>query len=107
MELKEVEPGDVVNFTYRQPMSGSAKRFLAKVVEVRNLTPEEIAHLASQSKYRKGDPEFTRTSTLVTCSLPGGHVRNFYAERSESCVMPVMGRVSYTIQDLIARSMGW
>lgn len=107
MELKEAEPGDVVNFTYRQPVGGPARRYFAKVVEVRKLTEREIADIASKSRYRKGDPEFARTLTLVTCDLPGGKVRNFYAERTESCVMPVMGRASYTIQDLIARSMGW
>lgn len=107
MELKEAEPGDVVNFTYRQPMGGPSRRFLAKVVDVRNLTEEEIARINSDSKYRRNDSKFARSSTLVTCRLPGGQVRNFYAERTESCVMPVMGQASFTIQDLIARSMGW
>lgn len=107
MELKEAEPGDIVNFTYRQPVGGPSRRFLAKVVEVRNLTQEEIDNIAARSRYRMGDPEFARSSTLVTCRLPGGHVRNFYAERSERCIVPVMGQASYTIQDLIARSMGW
>lgn len=107
MELKEAEPGDVVNFTYRQPVGGPARRFLAKVVEVRSLTQEEIARITSRSKYRIGDSEFARSSTLVTCRLPGGQVRNFYAERSDSCVVPIMGQASYTIQDLIARSVGW
>lgn len=107
MELKEADPGDIVNFTYRQPVGGPARRYLAKVIEVRSLTQEEIANITAQSKYRRDDPEFARSSTLVTCRLPGGKVRNFYAERSDSCIMPVMAQASYTIQDLIARSVGW
>lgn len=107
MELSEARPGDVVNFTYKQPMSGPSRRFLARVVEVRNLTTDEISRMDSASDYRKYDREFLRTPTLVTCNIPGGHTRNFYAERSERCVRPPMGQVSYTIQDLIARSMGW
>ena len=107
MELKDAEVGDVVNFRYKQPVSGPSKRFLAKVVAVRNLTPEEVANISSQSKYRRGDSEFHRTLTLVTCDLPGGKVRNFYAERSERCAKPFMGHASFMIQDAIARSIGW
>jgi hypothetical protein len=107
MELNNATVGEVVNFTYRQPVSGTARRFLAKVVEIKTLSPEEIKRMDGVSDYRRSDPEFKRTPTLVTCSLPGGQVRNFYAERTESCVRPIMGRISYTIQDIIARRMGW
>ena len=107
MELNEATVGEVVNFIYRQPVSGTDKRFLVKVVEIRKLSPEEIQRIDWDSDYRRSDPEFKRTSTLVTCSLPGGHVRNFYAERTESCVRPFMGRISYAIQDFVARRMGW
>ena len=107
MELNNATVGEVVNFTYRQPLSGTAKRFLAKVEEIKILSPEEIKRMDEDSVYRRIDPEFKRTPTLITCSLPGGHVRNFYAERTYSCVKPFMGRISYTIQDIIARRMGW
>jgi hypothetical protein len=107
MELKDSKLGEVVNFTYRQPVSGTARRFLAKVMEIKGLSPEEIKRMDGVSEYRRSDPEFKRTPTLITCSLPGGHVRNFYAERTESCVKPIMGKISYTIQDIIARRMGW
>lgn len=107
MKLKEAEPGDIVNFTYKQPLSGSGKRYLAKVVGVRKLTMEEIAEIASKSDYRAGDSEFHRTETLVTCTLPGGVSRNFYAERSEGCVRPPMGNIMYPIKDAIARVTGW
>jgi hypothetical protein len=107
MELKEALPGDIVNFSYKQPYSGPSKRYLARVVEVRNLTPEEISRIAAKSDWRRGDQQFVRTDTLVTCTLPGGHSRNFYAERSESCIKPSMGHLMYPIQDLIARAIGW
>lgn len=107
MELKEAEPGDIVNFTYKQPCSGPGKRYLAKVVGVRKLTREEILHLTSKSDYRAYDDEFVRTETLVTCTLPGGASRNFYAERSERCVKPAMGNIMYPIKDAIARAIGW
>lgn len=107
MELKEAEPGDIVNFTYKQPLTGAGKRYLAKVVGVRKLTPDEIMAITIKSDYRQGDSEFHRTETLVTCTLPGGVSRNFYAERSESCVRPQMGSVMYPIKDAIARITGW
>lgn len=107
MLLKEAEPGDIVNFSYKQPYSGSEKRYLAKVALVRKLTPDEILAIDARSDYREDDPAFVRTETLVTCTLPGGNSRNFYAERSEECVKPQMGHIMYPIQDVIARAMGW
>lgn len=107
MLLKDTEPGDIVNFSYKQPNSGPEKRYLAKVVNVRKLTPDEISVIAARSDYRENDPEFMRTETLVTCDLPGGNSRNFYAERSEGCVKPPMGHIMYPIQDAIARVIGW
>lgn len=106
MNLKEAEPGDVVNFVYKQPLHGPDKRYLAKVVAVRNLTQEEINNIANKSNYRIEDEEFERTETLVTCDLPGGKSRNFYAERSHSCVKPPMGNIMYPIKDAIARVIG-
>lgn len=107
MDLKDASVGDVVNFTYRQPQSGTHKRYLAKVEDVRNLSHEEIVQINSRSLYRKYDPEFERTCTLVTCSMPGGHTRNFYAERTEDCSKPSMGCVMYAIQDVIERIKPW
>jgi hypothetical protein len=107
MELKDTQPGDIVNFTYKQPCSGSSKRYLAKVISVRKLTQEEIIELTSSSDYRRYDGEFSRTETLVSCNLPGGKSRSFYAERSEACVKPPMGNVMYPIKDAIARVTGW
>ena len=107
MDLKDASIGDVVNFKYRQPQPGDQKRYLARVEDVRNLSQEEIVHINSRSLYRKHDPEFARTMTLVTCSMPGGHTRSFYAERSDDCVKPNMGYVMYAIQDVIERIRPW
>lgn len=107
MELKDAEPGEIVNFTYKQPFSGPNKRYLAKIVGVRKLTQDEIMEIARKSDYRLLDDEFKRTETLVTCTLPGGKSRNFYAERSECCVKPPMGNLMYPIKDAIARVTGW
>ena len=107
MELKEASPGDVVNFSYKQPYAGTNQRYLAKVLRVRRLSQEEIENIAAKSEYRRGDGEFVRTETLVTCKVPGGETRNFYAERTESCSKPKMGQVMYTIQDLVARATRW
>lgn len=107
MQLKHAQPGDIVNFTYKQPQSGDHKRHLARVRNVRKLGPDEIARLYAESRYREGDTNFVRTETLVTCTLPGGVTRNFYAERAESCTMPMMGEAMYAIRDIIARVSPW
>lgn len=83
--LASAQVGQVYNFEYKQPMSGDSRRHLARVVEVRNLTEEDIRRIAVRSKYRRGDPEFKRTETIVTCQMPNGKHRNFYAERTENC----------------------
>ena len=107
MQLKHARPGEIVNFTYEQPHSGDAKRHLARVKSIRKLGPEEIERLHAESRYRENDPNFVMTETLVTCTLPGGITRNFYAERAESCVMPMMGEVMYAIRDIVARVSPW
>lgn len=83
--LASAQVGQIYNFHYKQPMSGSTRRLLARVVEVRNLTEDDIRRIKSRSKYRSGDPEFKRTETIVTCQMPNGKHRNFYAERTENC----------------------
>ena len=103
MELKEASVGDIVNFTYSQPFTGNQTRHLAKVIGIRKLKAEEIAEIARKSNYRMFDSEFKRTETLVTCTLPGGICRNFYAERSDECFKPIMAGIMYMIKDMIAR----
>jgi hypothetical protein len=107
MELKEALPGEIVNFTYKQPYSGEPKRHLARVQSVRKLDLAEIIRLGKSSKYREYDQEFVRTETLVTCTLPGGITRAFYAERAESCVRPNMGEVMYRVMDIAKRVCPW
>lgn len=107
MELKEAQPGEIVNFTYKQPYSGEPKRHLARVKSLRKLDEDEIIRLTGNSKYRRDDGDFVRTETLVTCTLPGGITRNFYAERAEACVKPDMGEVMYIVMDIAKRICPW
>jgi hypothetical protein len=94
MNLKDAKIGSVYNFDYLQPQGGERKRHLAKVMEVRKLTENEIDRL-NTNDYRKNDPEFVRSETLLTCKMPGGEVRSFYAERTENCTRPLLGSILF------------
>lgn len=83
--------GSVYNFRYFQPMSGDYDRYLAKVVDIRNLDVWEIGRLNFTSDYRAGDKNFMRTPTLVTCEMGNGDYRQFYAERSDMCKRSAVG----------------
>lgn len=83
--------GDVYNFRYFQPLSGDYERYLAKVVDIRKLTQAEISRLNWTSDYRRGDKEFKRSPTLVTCLMNNGDFRQFYAERSDMCRRSAIG----------------
>lgn len=87
MNLKDAKIGSVYNFEYLQPQGGDSKRHLAKVIEIRKLTEDEIARLDG-GDYRRGDQGFKRSETMVTCLTPDGQIRNFYAERTENCTSP-------------------
>jgi hypothetical protein len=89
--LSHARVGEVYNFEYEQPLHGEPERYLAKVVEpVYSLTPEQIQRLNSRSRYRANDPQFVRTSHLVTCQTPDGSIRQFYAERAKNCRRPLL-----------------
>ena len=83
--------GDVYNFRYFQPLSGDYERHLAKVVDIRKLNESEISRLNWSSDYRRGDKEFKRSPTLVTCLMNNGDFRQFYAERSDMCKRSAVG----------------
>jgi hypothetical protein len=87
--LASARPGEIYNFIYKQPLQGEPERYLARVVEVSTLDDYSIRRLNARSRYRANDPEFQRTRHLVTCEMPNGTVRNFYAERTENCRRPV------------------
>jgi len=89
--LASAKVGSVYNFDYIQPSSGETRRHLARVVCVRKLTDVDIRKLDSSSNYRQGDAEFKRTETIVTCKMPDGKFRNFYAERTENCRRSILG----------------
>jgi hypothetical protein len=77
--------GEVYNFEYEQPYQGDAKRVLARVIEpVHKLDDGQIRRLNLHSRYRSNDPVFQRTHHLVTCEMPTGEIRQFYAERAKN-----------------------
>jgi hypothetical protein len=88
--LATATEGQVFNFVYEQPLHGTNERFLAKVIGKQTLTADQITRLNRKSRYRANDPEFIRTSNLVTCRTADGKVRNFYAERVTKCRKPLL-----------------
>jgi hypothetical protein len=83
--LSHAQIGEVYNFDYEQPLHGGTKRVLAKVVEpVTTLDDSWIRIMNKRSNYRRNDPVFKRTHHLVTCEMPNGEIRNFYAERAKN-----------------------
>lgn len=93
--LANASTGSVYNFRYFQPLTGDYERYLAKVVGVRNLTQAEISRLNWSSDYRRGDKEFQRSPTLVTCLMGNGDFRQFYAERSDMCKRTLVGNMLF------------
>lgn len=88
--LKNARVGEIYNFSYEQPVKGDPERYLAKVLDVQKLDAYSINRLNSRSPYRRHDPQFVRTNHLVTCKMPNGTVRNFYAERTTHCRKPIL-----------------
>lgn len=83
--LTAAKVGEVYNFEYEQPYHGDSKRVLAKVIEpVHKLDDVQIRRLNLRSRYRSNDPVFQRTHHLVTCEMPTGEIRQFYAERAKN-----------------------
>lgn len=94
--LANARIGDIFSFTYEQPVKGDGN-FIGKVVSVRDMTWDEIDRLDYFSRYRRHDPKFMRTTTLVTCQSNDGKIRNFYAERTKNCKRSVTGGVLYRL----------
>lgn len=90
--LANAKVGEVYNFEYEQPLHGERKRILAKVIEpVVTLDEMSIRRLNARSRYRSNDPIFQRSKHLVTCEMPTGEIRNFYAERASKVRRSVFG----------------
>ena len=94
--LANAVEGQVLNFTYEQPLNGEPERFLAKVIGKQTLTTDQIAKLNRRSRYRANDPNFIRTNHLVTCRTFDGKVRNFYAERVTNCRKPLLASTLFS-----------
>ena len=95
--LANASTGSVYNFRYFQPLTGDYVRYLAKVVDVRKLTQAEISRLNWMSEYRRGDKDFKRSPTLVTCLMGNGDFRQFYAERSDMCKRTLVGNMLFKV----------
>jgi len=90
--LTTARVGDIYNFEYEQPHRGDPERVLAKVIRpVAVLDEATIRRLNARSAYRRNDPAFQRTKHLVTCEMPTGEIRNFYAERTRNVRRSVFG----------------
>jgi hypothetical protein len=89
--LSNAKVGEVYNFEYLQPHHGEHVRVLAKVIQpVYTLDKGAIERLNRKSAYRRNDPDFKRTTHLVTCKTPNGSVRQFYAERARNIRKPLL-----------------
>lgn len=93
--LANASIGDVYNFLYRQPLTGTCERYLAKVLNIRKLDNYEINRLNWVSDYRTHDKNFLRTNTLVTCEMSNGDIRQFYAERCDKCKRSFAGNMLF------------
>lgn len=96
--LANARVGEVYNFDYEQPLHGTSKRVLAKVIEpVATLDDATIQRLNRRSYYRRNDPSFHRTKHLVRCKMPNGDVRHFYTERTSNVRRSIFGRHMFKV----------
>lgn len=89
--LASARIGDVYNFRYVQPLTGTYERYLAKVVSVCKLDDYWLNRLNRTSNYRRHDDMFERSRTLVTCIMKDGTFRQFYGERCDMVRRPFFG----------------
>lgn len=89
--LTSARIGDVYNFRYVQPLTGTYERYLAKVVNVTKLDDYWLNRLNRTSNYRRHDDMFERSKTLVTCRMKNGTFRQFYGERCDMVRRPLLG----------------
>lgn len=93
--LTNAKVGNVYNFEYLQPVTGTPERYMAKVLDV-NVIPESyIQILNRKSRYRRYDSNFQRTKHLVTAQTFDGKIRNFYAERTRNVRRPLLGNLVF------------
>lgn len=103
--LAEAKVGEVYHFIYNQPATGSPERFLAKVVSVREMQPDELARLDAKSRYRRHDDSFERSKHLVKCRTLDGRIRSFYAERTAWARKPRVAQYVYRYMPTFAAYM--
>ena len=93
--LTSANVGEVYNFEYLQPVTGTYERFMAKIIDVHQFSDDYIAKLNSRSRYRRNDNNFQRTNHLITAETPDGKIRNFYAERTRNVRRRLFGGVAF------------
>lgn len=99
--LSHANVGDVFDFDYEQPLHGEPKRVLAQVIEpVATLDDSWIKIMNRRSRYRRNDPLFHRTNHLVTCKMPNGDIRQFYAERATNVRRSLFGKNLFKVAAL-------
>jgi len=93
--LTNAKVGNIYNFEYVQPVTGTPERYMAKVLGVHQFTDDYISRLNAKSNYRRYDTNFQRGRNLVTAQTPDGKIRNFYAERTRNVRRPLLGGVAF------------
>lgn len=93
--LTSARIGDVYNFRYVQPLTGTYERYLAKVVNVYKFDRYWLDRLNRTSNYRRHDDMFERTPTLITCQMKDGTFRQFYGERTDYVRRPLFGNMLF------------
>lgn len=96
-DLKNAKEGEVYHFRYLQPATGDYERHMVKVLKNVTLSNEQIRKLNARSKYRRFDNSFKRTNHLVTGQSSNGQIRNFYAERVDSCRKTGVGKLAFSM----------
>jgi hypothetical protein len=92
--------GDVVSFSYRQPVEGSTGRF-GRVLSVRDTRKQPVR----PSKYRLGDKEFDRSQLLVTLEHANGKHKAYYVERTNALITypSLVGRAAFGVAKFVRK----
>lgn len=80
--LVKAQVGKYYRFTYLQPTAKMPKVIEGKVLAVRRLSDKTIARIHRESEYRADDPNFIRSTHLVTIHTLDRKLMNVYAERT-------------------------
>jgi hypothetical protein len=93
--------GNVISFSYRQPVNGSAGRF-GRVLSVRDTEVERVGRF---SPYRANDEKFRRSQLLVTLEHANGERKAYYIERANALITypSLVGRVAFGVAKFVRK----